>query len=59
MVALDYNLSKGVATVVGFRSLNQVEQNVQALGWRLSVEEVEKIDAVSLEGKSTAFGEQG
>jgi len=59
VVALDYNLSKGVAPVVGFRSLNQVEQNVQALGWRLSVEEVEKIDAVSLEGKSTAFGEQG
>jgi len=58
-VALNYNLSKGVAPVVGFRNPAQVEQNVQALGWRLSVEEVKKIDAVSLEGKATALWQQG
>jgi len=58
-VALNYNLSKGVAPVVGFRNPAQVEQNVQALGWRLSVEEVERIDAVSLEGKATALWQQG
>lgn len=52
-VALNYNLSKGVVPVVGFRSAGQVEQNLQCLGWRLSLEEMDRIDAVSLDGKTT------
>lgn len=58
-VALNYNLSKGVLPVVGFRSPGQVEQNLQALGWRLSLEEMKRIDDVSLEGKSTVLWQQG
>lgn len=58
-VALNYNMSKGIAPVVGFRNPAQVEQNVQALGWRLSVEEAKRIDEVSLEGKSTILWQQG
>lgn len=58
-VALNYNLSKGVIPVVGFRSPGQVEQNLQALGWRLSLEEMKRIDDVSLEGKSTILWQQG
>jgi aryl-alcohol dehydrogenase-like predicted oxidoreductase len=48
-VALNYNISKGVAPVVGFRNPAQVEQNIGCLGWRLSVEEIKTIDEVSLE----------
>lgn len=48
-VALNYNISKGVVPVVGFRNPAQVEQNVECFGWRLSVEEIKRIDEVSLE----------
>lgn len=58
-VALNYNLSKGIVPVVGFRNPAQVEQNVQALGWRLTVEECKRIDEVSLEGKKTVLWQQG
>lgn len=52
-VALNYNLSKGVQPVVGIRKPVQVEQNVQALGWRLTNEEMQRLDDVSIEGKMT------
>lgn len=58
-VALNYNLSKGISPVVGFRNAGQVEQNVQCLGWRLSLDEVKRIDEVSLEGKKTVLWQQG
>ena len=58
-VALNYNISKGVIPVVGFRKLQQVEENAQALGWRLSNEEIQRLDSVSLKGKSTALWQQG
>jgi aryl-alcohol dehydrogenase-like predicted oxidoreductase len=52
-VALNYNLSKGVQPVVGIRKPVQVEQNVQALAWRLTNEEMQRLDDVSIEGKTT------
>jgi len=58
-VALNYNLSKGILPVAGIRKLEQAEQNLQALGWRLSDEEIQKIDEVSLEGKATKLWQQG
>ncbi|KAL8726131.1 MAG: hypothetical protein Q9181_006168 [Wetmoreana brouardii] len=58
-VALNYNMSKGVVPTVGIRSRQQVEQNLQAFGWRLTDEEIQKIDSVSLEGKATALWQQG
>jgi len=57
-VTLNYNLSKGVMPVVGFRHRGQVEQNLEALGWRLSLEEMQRIDEVSLEGKATVLWQQ-
>lgn len=58
-VSLNYNLSKGVIPVVGVRSPAQAEQDMQALGWRLSNEEIKEIDAVSFEGKKTSLWQQG
>jgi aryl-alcohol dehydrogenase-like predicted oxidoreductase len=58
-VTLNYNLSKGVVPVVGVRNVQQAEQNSQALGWRLTREEIQNIDAVSFEGKSTSLWQQG
>lgn len=58
-VALNYNISKGALPVVGLRKLEQAEQNMQALGWRLSEEEIRKIDSVSIEGKTTKLWQQG
>lgn len=58
-VALNYNLSKGLVPVVGVRNPQQAKQNAEAFGWRLTNEEVLKIDEVSLEGKATALWQQG
>ena len=58
-VALNYNMSKGVVPTVGIRSLKQVEENMQAFGWRLTDEEIQKIDSVSLEGKATVLWQRG
>jgi aryl-alcohol dehydrogenase-like predicted oxidoreductase len=58
-VVLNYNLSKGVLPLVGMRKPEQAEENVQALGWRLSYDEIRAIDEVSLEGKTTALWQQG
>lgn len=58
-VSLNYNLCKGVIPVVGVRSPAQAEQDVKALGWRLSNEEIKEIDAVSFEGKKTSLWQQG
>jgi aryl-alcohol dehydrogenase-like predicted oxidoreductase len=58
-VALNYNLSKGVIPVVGVRNMEQAQSNLQALGWRLSNEEMRMLDDVSLEGKTTMLWQQG
>ena len=58
-VALNYNISKGALPVVGVRSPEQAKQNVKALGWRLSEEEIRRIDSVSIEGKTTKLWQQG
>ncbi|KAM0721434.1 hypothetical protein Q7P37_002358 [Cladosporium fusiforme] len=58
-VTLNYNLVHGVVPVVGVRKLEQAKANVQALGWRLTDEEVGQIDAVSALGKTTGLWQQG
>jgi aryl-alcohol dehydrogenase-like predicted oxidoreductase len=58
-VALNYNISKGVLPLAGIRKAQHAEQNMQALGWRLSNEEIQRIDSVSLEGKATKLWQQG
>lgn len=58
-VALNYNISKGVLPVVGIRNPSQMEGDAQALGWRLAKDEMEKLDQVGFEGKSTKLWQQG
>lgn len=58
-VALNYNISKGVLPVVGVRNVEQAKSNLQALGWRLTDEEIKEMDSVSIEGKETKLWQQG
>ncbi|KAI1304802.1 NADP-dependent oxidoreductase domain-containing protein [Xylaria venustula] len=58
-VALNYNLSKGALPLVGIRNPAQGEQALQALGWRLTEDEVKMIDRNSFVGKRTKLWQQG
>ncbi|KAK5136133.1 hypothetical protein LTR08_003970 [Meristemomyces frigidus] len=58
-VALNYNLVHGIVPVVGVRKPEQAESNCQALGWRLSDEEIAELDKVTYEGKTTSLWQQG
>lgn len=57
-VALNYNMSKGTLPVVGIRNVRQAEEALEALGWRLSEEEMVRLDKVSLEGNKTRLWQQ-
>lgn len=58
-VALNFNINKGVLPVTGVRSAAQAVQNMQALGWRLTPDEMREIEKVSLEGATTAMWQHG
>ncbi|KAH7631442.1 NADP-dependent oxidoreductase domain-containing protein [Sordaria sp. MPI-SDFR-AT-0083] len=58
-VALNYNISKGALPVVGIRNPEQARQAIDALGWRLSEEEMIELDRVSVEDTKTVFWQQG
>ncbi|KAM7202667.1 aldo-keto reductase [Rhypophila sp. PSN 637] len=58
-VALNWSVCKGAVPVVGIRNLEQAKQAVDALGWRLTEEEMRQVDAVSVEGNRTALWQQG
>ncbi|KAI9744511.1 MAG: hypothetical protein M1818_002040 [Claussenomyces sp. TS43310] len=58
-VALNYNMSKGVVPTVGVRAAKHAEDFVAALDWRLTVDEIKRLDAVSMDGKETLLWQQG
>jgi aryl-alcohol dehydrogenase-like predicted oxidoreductase len=58
-VAINYNLLKGAAPTVGIRDPKHAEDLVRSLGWRLTLREVERIDAVCMEGKTTVLWPHG
>jgi aryl-alcohol dehydrogenase-like predicted oxidoreductase len=58
-VALNYNMSKGAVPTIGVRSAEHAKGVVEALGWRLSKDEVSRIDKVSLDGKATVLWQEG
>ncbi|KAI9696201.1 MAG: hypothetical protein M1820_008269 [Bogoriella megaspora] len=58
-VALNWNILKGAIPVVGMRKESQAEENMQALGWRLSNDEIKELDAVGFEGQTTKLWQQG
>ena len=46
-VALNWVICKGAIPIVGAKNRRQAEENVAALGWRLTPEEVRALDALS------------
>ena len=46
-VAINWTICKGTVPIPGGKSLQQVEQNIGALGWRLTDEEVDRLDQAS------------
>jgi aryl-alcohol dehydrogenase-like predicted oxidoreductase len=58
-VSLNYIVSKGGLPVVGIRNEQQAKDAVEALGWRLTDEEVTEIDRVSVLGETTKLWQQG
>lgn len=58
-VALNYAISKGVTPICGVRNPSQAQENTQALGWRLTPEEMQRIEAVSFQGGATKLWQHG
>jgi aryl-alcohol dehydrogenase-like predicted oxidoreductase len=58
-VALNYNMSKGVVPTIGIRKPQHAKDAVAALGWRLSTDEISRLEKVSMEGSSTILWQQG
>ncbi|KAJ5733196.1 hypothetical protein N7533_013643 [Penicillium manginii] len=58
-VALNYSINKGVVPLVGIRNPEQADQDMQALGWRLTKEEIKQIEEVSLEGQTSSMLQHG
>ena len=58
-VALNFAINKGVVPLVGVRDAEQADQNMLALGWRLTEDEVHRIEAVSIQGGTTAMLQHG
>jgi aryl-alcohol dehydrogenase-like predicted oxidoreductase len=46
-VALNWLISKGAVPIPGARNMKQAQENAGGLGWRLSTEEVTKLDRIS------------
>jgi pyridoxine 4-dehydrogenase len=46
-VAVNWCICKGTIPIPGVKSLRQVEENLGALGWRLSKEEVLELEAAA------------
>ena len=58
-VALNYAINKGVVPLVGVRDAEQAQQDMQALGWRLSEEEILRLEDVSILGKTSSMLQHG
>ena len=58
-VALNWNICKGAIPVVGIRKESQAVEDMAALGWRLTREEISELDSHGFEGKTTKLWQQG
>lgn len=58
-IALNYSINKAVLPLVGMRDADQAEQDMQALGWRLSEDEMNRIEGVSFQGHKSKFMQHG
>lgn len=46
-VALNYIICKGAVPIPGARTVTQLEDNIGAMGWRLTVSEIEALEIKS------------
>ncbi|KAK6542437.1 hypothetical protein TWF694_006391 [Orbilia ellipsospora] len=58
-VALNWTMCKGTIPLGGARNGNQCGQNIQALGFRLTDEEVAKLDELAMDGNTIAIVQAG
>lgn len=58
-VALNYSINKGVVPLCGIRDAEQADEDMRALGWRLSEEEIHRIESVSMKGTTSAMMQHG
>ncbi|KAF3901717.1 hypothetical protein AA313_de0200134 [Arthrobotrys entomopaga] len=58
-VALNWTMCKGTIPLGGARNGNQCGQNIQALGFRLTDEELAKLDELAQDGKTIAIVQAG
>ncbi|KAI2792386.1 hypothetical protein POX_b02423 [Penicillium oxalicum] len=58
-VALNYPINKGVVPLVGIRDPGQADDDMQALGWRLTEDEIHRIEEVSFEGHTSTLLQHG
>jgi pyridoxine 4-dehydrogenase len=54
-VALNWLICKGAIPIVGVRNEKQAEENIGCIGWRLSEEEVIRLDNVAKTTPKTLF----
>lgn len=54
-VALNWVICKGAVPIPGAKNKEQAEQNVGAVGWRLTTDDVQALDRVSKRGQRTLF----
>lgn len=58
-VAINWVISKGAVPVVGIRKESQALEDMQALGWRLTPEEITSLDRRGFEGETTITWQHG
>jgi len=58
-VALNWIICKGAVPLAGAKDAHQAEQNSQALGWRLTDDEIGELEKHSIEGKNGWIWQHG
>jgi aryl-alcohol dehydrogenase-like predicted oxidoreductase len=58
-VAINYIMSKGVVPIVGVRNAAQAQENLGALGWTLSRDDVKALEKNALEGSTNHSWQHG
>jgi len=58
-VALNWCICKGTIPICGVKTFSQLKDNLGAVGWRLTEEEVKELEKLGQEGNTTNFWQHG
>ncbi|KAJ3168704.1 hypothetical protein HK101_011609 [Irineochytrium annulatum] len=58
-IALNWVVCKGAIPIPGAKNAKQARLNAESIGWRLTDEDIVRLDAVSLEGTNTLIWQHG